>query len=107
LPSSIRDDEIATARDILMRETDKSSARHVVRVVVRLIWGLVRDGITERQHRLAGRLAGIAFALTVVPGIQSILAYRSHELDGSLRIGRDAVESRHERDTGHHDRTNQ
>ncbi len=56
-----------------MRETDKSSARHVVRVVVRLIWGLVRDGITERQHRLAGRLAGIAFALTVVPGIQSIL----------------------------------
>jgi len=35
------------------------------------------------------------------------LAYRSHELDGSLRIGRDAVESRHERDTGQHDRTNQ
>ncbi len=33
--------------------------------------------------------------------------YRSHELDGSLRIGRDAVESRHERDTGQHDRTNQ
>jgi len=37
----------------------------------------------------------------------SPIAYRSRELAGSLRIGRDAVESRHERDTGHHDRTNQ
>ncbi len=34
-------------------------------------------------------------------------AYRSRELGGSLKIGRDAVESRHDRDTGHHDRTDQ
>ncbi len=42
-------------------------------VVCRLLWGLIRTGLIERKHRLAGLLAGIAFALTTVPGIQSIL----------------------------------
>lgn len=74
LPSSIRDDGIATARDVLARETDDASSRRVVcAVVCRLIRGLIRDGVIERKQRLAGRLAGVAFVLTVVSGIQTIV----------------------------------
>ncbi len=73
LPSSIRDDEIATARDVLMHETDESSSRHVTRVVAHLIWGLVRDGVRERRRFLTGSISGVLAAFTVVPGIQSLL----------------------------------
>jgi len=73
LPSSIRDDEIATARDVLMHETDESSSRHVARVVAQLIWGLVRDGVRERHRFLTGSISGVLGAFTVVPGIQSLL----------------------------------
>jgi hypothetical protein len=74
LPSSIRDDAIATLRDTLAHEADDTSSRRAVwAVVCRLLWGLIRTGLIERKCRLAGMLAGIAFPFTVVPGIQSIL----------------------------------
>jgi len=74
LPPAIRADAIATVRDVLAREiNDASPRRAVFAVVCRLLWSLIRNGLIERKQRLAGGLAGIAFALTVVPGIQSIL----------------------------------
>lgn len=73
LPSSILTDAIETARDVLMHEADESSSRHVVRVVVRLIWGLVRDGVRERRRFLTGSISGVLGAFTIVPGIQSLL----------------------------------